>query len=69
MEEQEFSYWVIEYISCESNERWTIAKSPFGWDSYDVKDRISMGGCGDDVAEVKEIYETNDTDYSWNFCE
>ena len=69
MEEQEFSYWVIEYTSCESNERWTIAKAPFDWDSHDVKDRIPMGGCGDGVAEVKDVYETNDTDYSWDFCE
>ena len=69
MEEQEFSYWVIEYMSCESNERWCIAKAPVDWDSYDVKNRIPMGGYGDDVAEVKEVYKTTDTDYSWDFCD
>ena len=26
MEEHEFTYWVIEYISCESNERWSYDK-------------------------------------------
>ena len=65
---EEFSYWVVEYISCESNERWTIARAPIDWDSYDVRDRIPMGGCGDDVAEVREVYGTSDTDYSWDLC-
>jgi len=67
--EEEFSYWVVEYISCEGNERWSIAKAPIDWGSYDVRNRIPMGGCGDDVAEIREIYETSDTDYSWDFCD
>jgi len=28
-----------------------------------------MGGSGDDVAEIKDVFETSNTDYSWDFCE
>jgi len=34
-----------------------------------VRDRIPMGGCGDDVAEVREVFETSNTDYFWDFCD
>lgn len=65
----EYYYWEIQYISCEGNERWTVARAPITWDEYDVRDRIPLGGCGDDVAEIREVFETSNTDYSWDFCD
>ena len=46
---EEYSYWQIEYISCEGNERWTIARAPIDWDEWQVRDRISSmrGSIGD----------------------
>ena len=64
---EEYSYWEINFISCESNHRWTIARAPADWDSYEVESNISLGGCGDDVAEVTSVEETYNTDYSWDF--
>ena len=68
--EQEYTYWCVEYISVEGNDRWTNARSPEGWNSYDVRNAIRMGGVGDDPAEIKNIYETtvhDPWDYSWDF--
>jgi hypothetical protein len=67
--ESEFTYWYIEYISCEGNERWTIARTPSDWDDWQVRDRISSmrGSIGDDPAEVREIFTTYDNDFSWDF--
>jgi hypothetical protein len=28
-----------------------------------------MGGCGDDVAEVRDVFETSNDDYGWDFCD
>ena len=69
MEEIEYAYWEIQYRSCEGNNRWTIARTPIDWEEYDVKDRIPMGGCGDDVAEITGVFESSNKDYSWDFCE
>jgi hypothetical protein len=69
MENIEYAFWEIQYKSCEGNDRWIVGRTPIDWDEYDVIDRISLGGCGDDVAEVKEVYESNAIDYSWDFCE
>lgn len=68
-DENYFAYWNIEYISCEGNYRWTIARTPIDWSEYDVRNRIPMGGCGDDVSEVREVFQTSDTDYAWDFCD
>jgi len=67
--EEEYSYWRIEYTSCEGNDRWTIARAPFDWTEYEVEDRITMGGCGDDPAEINSVSETCNTDYSCDFCD
>jgi hypothetical protein len=64
----DYLFWYIEYRSCEGNDRWTIARTPIGWDRYDVIDSITLGGCGDDPASISDVYETGDEDYSWDFC-
>jgi hypothetical protein len=69
MEEIKYNYWEINYISCESNRRWTVTRTPIDWDEEDVRSRIPTGGCGDDVAEVLDVFETSDNDYSWDFCD
>lgn len=56
----EYSYYEVRYISCESNERWYIAQCPSDWSSYDLENRIQLGGCGDDVAEIVEIIPTSE---------
>jgi hypothetical protein len=65
--EEEYRYWEIHFMSCEGNKRWTIARSPSDWEEYDVRYYVTMGGCGDDVAELKEIFETNNNDYQWDY--
>jgi hypothetical protein len=69
MEEIEYAFWEIQYESCEGNDRWTVARTPIDWEEYDVRNRIPMGGCGDDVAEVKDVFETSNTAYGWDFCD
>jgi hypothetical protein len=69
MEYIEYNYWEINYISCEGNKRWTVVRTPIDWEEYDVRDRVPMGGCGDDVSEIIEIFETNNNDYGWDFSE
>lgn len=67
---EDFSYWEINYISCEGNKRWTIARTPSDWDEYEVGERISMrGSIGDDPAEITSIHQTWDDDYSWDFTQ
>jgi hypothetical protein len=65
----EYNYWEINYISCEGNRRWTISRTPIDWEEYDVRDRVQMGGSGDDVAELGEVFETSNKDYGWDFCD
>jgi hypothetical protein len=69
MEGIEYNYWEIQFISCEGNERWVVARTPIDWTDWEVRNRIPMGGCGDDVAEVRDVFETSDTDYGWDFCD
>jgi hypothetical protein len=69
MEGNKYAFWEIHFISCEGNERWTVARTPTEWSGYDVRSRIPMGGCGDDVAEVRDVFETSNDDYSWDFCD
>ena len=67
--EESVSYWEINYISCEGNRRFVIARAPEDWNEYEVQDRIQMGGCGDDPAEITGVFETNNQDWSWDFCD
>ena len=52
---EEYSYWILEFISCESNSRWTRIIAPADWEEWQVRERIRIGGCGDDVAEIISI--------------
>jgi len=63
---EQYNYWHIEFISCEGNERWTVVKTPMEWSEWEVRSNFRTGGCGDDPAEVGEIYETSDTDYTYD---
>lgn len=60
--DEEYSYWVVNYISCEGNERWGHYRCPASWTQYDVEVRAqaSCGGCGDDMAEIVSVEETNE---------
>jgi hypothetical protein len=69
METPKYTYWKIIYISCEGNERWKIAITPIYWSECDVKNSVPIGGCGDDVDEVVDVFETSDTNYSWILCD
>jgi hypothetical protein len=48
-----------------------MAKAPVDWEEYQVRDRIPMGGCGDDVAEVVSVEPSgrSDYDWGWDFCD
>ena len=65
----EYIYWEIQYISCESNNRWMVARSPIDWDANDVNSRIPLGGCGDDIAKIIDVFETSNDNYNWDFCD
>jgi len=52
---EEYSYWIVNYISCEGNERWTRAIAPPDWESWQVRERIPTWGCGDDPAEITSV--------------
>lgn len=65
----EYNYWKITYISCEGNERWFVAKTPLDWERWQVEDRIQMGGCGDEPAEIISIDETMSDDYAYDYTE
>jgi hypothetical protein len=69
MEEIEYIYWEIQYISCEDNYRRMVARTPMDWDADDVKSRMPTGGCGDDIAEITDVFETSKTDYYWDLCD
>lgn len=69
MEEIEYNYWTIEYISCEGNKRFSVVRTPIDWEEFDVINRIHLGGCGDDVAEITEVFETSNNNYSWDFTD
>lgn len=60
-------FWVIEYKSCEGNERWVIARCPYDWQQYDVESAIQLGGCGDDPAYIIDIWETYEQGYGCDF--
>jgi hypothetical protein len=56
--EEEYSYWEVNFISCEGNERWCIYRAPEDFDDLDMENHIETGGCGDDIAEITSIIET-----------
>ena len=65
METTEYAYWKIEYISCEGNDRWTLVRTPIDW----LESRIPIGSTGDVVSELKNVYQTNNIDFHWDFCD
>jgi hypothetical protein len=67
--QEEFSYWKIEYTSCQGNYRWTIAKSSIDWDKLQVEDALNdvRGGYDDAIAEIISVEETDDTNYTYDF--
>ena len=72
MEEKiEYGYWIMWFISCEGNRRWTTIRTPIDWEEYQVRERIPMGGCGDDIAEIISIEEdyNPDSNYGFDFCD
>lgn len=64
MENSEYRNWKINYISCEGNERWTVAECPAEWDVYEVTIafRGICYGVGDDPAEFVscDVYYNQD---------
>jgi hypothetical protein len=69
--ETEYTYWEVEYISCEGNRRTSTWAAPADFTEYDVDNHIMLGGCGDDPAEILSIEETHcdnffdATNYIW----
>lgn len=63
-----YSYWQIDYRSCNGNEKWVVARAPLGWNEDDVKNNIQLGGSSDDVTEITLVCETSDVYYSWDLC-
>lgn len=61
MDETETRNWRISYISCESNHRHTVVSCPADWTEDRVLEyaQMSCGGCGDDMAEIESVEETN----------
>jgi hypothetical protein len=53
--EEQLSEWRIWYISCEGNERWFTKETPIDWEEWQVRESITIGGCGDDVAEIISV--------------
>lgn len=64
-----YSYWHVDFISCEGNERWGIAKTLNDCSEDNLRDQLmSGGGYGDDLAEIISIHETYNPDsISWDF--
>lgn len=60
--EEEYSYWEVNFISCEGNERWCEYRAPADFNEYDMWTHIEIGGVGDDIAEITSIMETTPDD-------
>lgn len=58
-----YQYWLLRYISCEGNNRWTIIRS-LDLHKDDIITMIPLGGCGDDISDILSIDETSDNNYS-----
>lgn len=63
----EYAYWEIWYISCEGNRRHFRARTPIEWSSYEVRKAITMGGYGDDPAEIISIEESYEDSYDSDY--
>lgn len=63
----EYTYWEIRYISCEGNNRWTVARTSSDWTEDDVRSSIPMGGYDDAPATILDVFETSNTDYRYDF--
>ena len=63
--------WYVEFISCEGNDRWTLIKAPESMEESEIRSRLTCyGSCGDDPAEITELYITNyydEYDVSYDF--
>jgi hypothetical protein len=55
---KDYRYWEVWYISCESNKRYSIYKTDSDCSASDVRDNLTIGGIGDDIAEIISIEET-----------
>lgn len=71
---EEFSYWHIDYLTCEGNIRWTTARAPLDCNESEISDRILTmdGNVGEDVAEListHEISEVDEIDLGWDFTD
>jgi hypothetical protein len=67
MEDVNYGYWEIEYVSCEGNDRWTIARADADAEECEVRDMADTGTCGDEIARIISITETYDEDYTLDF--
>ena len=54
-EDEEMATWCIWYVSCEGNRRWYTKEVPATWERWRVEESITIGGCGDDIAEIISI--------------
>ena len=63
--------WEINYVSCEGNNRHTIAKCREEWEAWEVESRFreSMGGCGDDPAEFISAEWANDDEWDYDYID
>jgi hypothetical protein len=69
---EEYSYWIINYISCEGNTRWARAIAPVDWEEWQVREKVQAWtwGCGDDPAEITSIESSCEDDngiYGYDF--
>lgn len=56
--EEEYSFWKLNYISCEGNHRWGTLRAPHDWDTLQVEYEaynLIQGGCGDDISEIESV--------------
>lgn len=68
----ESAYWEVTFINWFGERQWATAKTPLGWDSYDVRERIQTSDSDYDVSSIIDIVEMSedfDDNCSWDFCE
>ena len=63
--------WIINYVSCEGNDRWLVGRFPLEFEAWEVECRFkeTCYGCGDDPAEFIscEIYWDQDEDVMYDY--
>jgi len=59
MDEPEYKFWKVNYLSMEGNTRWQLVRCPGEWELYDVevKAQSLCYGCGDDMCKILSIEE------------